>query len=167
MTQSVPSGTEPKQRFWKNGSGVTHRCRPVKSTPESEGVEPRNWHFKQVPTIILSHSKFEGYCLKGSHNIDKCGEDLGGMGWVYWTKKYIRVKNICVTCESGANALWSVVQRLENLAFLVQAAVDFSSGLSLEANIVLLTFFFLKNCVAFLSLLIKQFNGRILYSLRV
>lgn len=44
-------------------------------TPESLGVEPRNWHFKQMPAIILLHSKFEDYCIKGSNNINTYGKD--------------------------------------------------------------------------------------------
>ena len=48
-------------------------------TSESLGVEPRNWHFKQMPMIILIHSKLGGYYLKGSGNTDKCGQDPGEM----------------------------------------------------------------------------------------
>lgn len=127
-------------------------CKLIGLTPDPIALEPRNCCFKQVHVIFLSHSKFEGYCLKGSHYVEKCGEDPGKMGWVYWTKKYIRAENICVTCESGANALWSVVQRSENLAFLCQGCCwlqfrTISSSLASYVNM-----FFCILCVCYLYL---------------
>ena len=124
-------------------------------------MDPRNWHFKQEPVIFLSHL---GFCLKGSHNIDKHGEDPGRMRWVCWMKKYIGVKNICVTCESGANALWDIVQRLENLAFLCQGCCWLPSR---TVSPSLLSYAIFSICVAFLSLAVKQFNGRCWYLLCV
>lgn len=50
--------------------------------------------------FLKSHSKFESqYSIVAL--TDVCEEDLEETGWVYWTKKYIGVKNICVTFESG------------------------------------------------------------------
>lgn len=101
--------TKPMQRLRKNGSGVSHGYRIMRFTPETGMLNKCLWYFY-----------YSGYCLKGSHNIDKYGDGPGKMAWMYWTKKYTRVKNICITYESQAIALWRVVQRLENLAFLCQ-----------------------------------------------
>jgi hypothetical protein len=55
---------------------------------------------------------------------------------IHWSKKYL-----CYLWVR-ANALGSVVQRLEKLAFLSRAAVDFSSAPSLQAYLMMPTCFF-------------------------
>lgn len=54
MTQAVLLRlNEPEGGVLKEWVRVTHRYRVVGPMPESLGIDPRNWHFKQIPMIFL------------------------------------------------------------------------------------------------------------------